>query len=94
MVPPPTVAPTAAQLEQGLPESRVLILGTGGTICMQHGPDGLQPSDNFLKEAMAPRLSFNDMSSPEGQLHSPTSSPSIFLDLPDLPVVPVFGNTS
>ncbi|KAI9898252.1 hypothetical protein N3K66_006612 [Trichothecium roseum] len=82
MVPPPTVAPTAAQLEQGLPESRVLILGTGGTICMQHGPDGLQPSDNFLKEAMAPRLSFNDMSSPQVSL--PVMQKGKKLSLPSL----------
>uniref|UniRef100_A0A8H7TSZ6 asparaginase n=1 Tax=Bionectria ochroleuca TaxID=29856 RepID=A0A8H7TSZ6_BIOOC len=48
----------------GLPESRVLIIGTGGTICMQEGPDGLQPSGDFLESAMAPRPTFNDMSTP------------------------------
>ncbi|CAG9999865.1 unnamed protein product [Clonostachys byssicola] len=48
----------------GLPESRVLIIGTGGTICMQQGPDGLQPSGDFLESAMAPRPTFNDMSTP------------------------------
>ncbi|KAF7543747.1 hypothetical protein G7046_g9936 [Stylonectria norvegica] len=47
------------------PESRVLIIGTGGTICMQQGPDGLQPSDGFLESAMAPRPSFNDTSAPK-----------------------------
>jgi L-asparaginase/Glu-tRNA(Gln) amidotransferase subunit D len=50
--------------ETSYPESRVLIIGTGGTICMQQGPDGLQPTDNFLENAMAPRPSFNDFSSP------------------------------
>lgn len=49
-----------------LPESRVLIIGTGGTICMQEGPDGLQPSGNFLEAAMAPSPSFNDNSAPPG----------------------------
>lgn len=31
---------------------------------MQQGPDGLQPTDNFLENAMAPRPSFNDNSEP------------------------------
>lgn len=56
----------------GLPESRVLIIGTGGTICMQNGPDGLQPTQGFLESAMAPRPSFNDMSS--SSFSSPSSS--------------------
>ncbi|KAF5126045.1 lysophospholipase [Metarhizium anisopliae] len=58
MSPSQTLDATAA----GLPESRVLIIGTGGTICMQEGPDGLAPSEDFLETAMAPRPSFNDMS--------------------------------
>ncbi len=49
------------------PESRVLIIMTGGTICMRPSPDGLVPMDGFLKNAMAPRPSFNDMS-PSGKL--------------------------
>lgn len=57
--------------ENAFPETRVLIIGTGGTICMQQGPDGLQPTDNFLENAMAPRPSFNDFSNP-GKL--PTST--------------------
>ncbi|KAI1482938.1 asparaginase-domain-containing protein [Daldinia eschscholtzii] len=44
------------------PESRVLIIITGGTICMQPSAHGLVPVDGFLDNAMAPRLSFNDMS--------------------------------
>ena len=44
------------------PESRVLVIITGGTICMQPSVDGLVPVDGFLENAMAPRPSFNDMS--------------------------------
>ncbi|KAI0201140.1 L-asparaginase [Astrocystis sublimbata] len=44
------------------PESRVLLIITGGTICMQPSAGGLVPVDGFLKNAMAPRPSFNDMS--------------------------------
>lgn len=62
MSPSQTLDATAA----GLPESRVLIIGTGGTICMQEGPDGLAPSEDFLETAMAPRPSFNDMSGLDG----------------------------
>lgn len=51
--------------ENTYPETRVLIIGTGGTICMQQTPDGLQPTDGFLENAMAPRPSFND-ASPRG----------------------------
>lgn len=57
-------------IDTGLPEVRVLIIGTGGTICMQEGPDGLQPSGNFLEAAMAPRPTFNDQSSPSGMFLS------------------------
>jgi lysophospholipase len=57
-------SPALKAPETNYPESRVLIIGTGGTICMQQGPDGLQPTDNFLENAMAPRPSFNDFSSP------------------------------
>lgn len=44
------------------PESRVLIIITGGTICMQPSEGGLVPVDGFLESAMAPRPSFNDKS--------------------------------
>ncbi|KAH8888703.1 asparaginase [Thozetella sp. PMI_491] len=47
-----------------LPESRVLVIMTGGTICMQPSPDGLIPMTGFLQNAMAPRPSFNDASAP------------------------------
>lgn len=41
-------------------ESRVLVIMTGGTICMKDSPQGLVPVTGFMKEAMAPRQSFND----------------------------------
>ncbi|RCI07487.1 hypothetical protein L249_4516 [Ophiocordyceps polyrhachis-furcata BCC 54312] len=63
----------------GLPESRVLIIGTGGTICMQPGPDGLTPSDGFLEKALAPRLSFNDMSGLQVQLQAFRNGRSVSL---------------
>lgn len=46
------------------PESRVLIIMTGGTICMQPSADGLVPMTGFLENAMAPRPTFNDASAP------------------------------
>ena len=46
------------------PESRVLIIMTGGTICMCPSVDGLVPMDGFLEHAMAPRPSFNDPAPP------------------------------
>ncbi|KAI1371547.1 asparaginase-domain-containing protein [Hypoxylon crocopeplum] len=48
--------------ESTYPESRVLIIITGGTICMQPSAGGLVPVDGFLDNAMALRPSFNDMS--------------------------------
>lgn len=50
--------------EGNYPESRVLIIMTGGTICMQPSADGLVPMTGFLENAMAPRPSFNDASTP------------------------------
>ncbi|KAJ9627214.1 hypothetical protein H2203_003676 [Taxawa tesnikishii (nom. ined.)] len=47
------------------PESRVLIVITGGTICMQPSENGLVPAKGFLKSGLAPRPSFNDGSYPE-----------------------------
>lgn len=46
------------------PEARVLVIMTGGTICMRSSPDGLVPARGFLREGMAPRPSFNDGSMP------------------------------
>jgi lysophospholipase len=53
--------------DQSYPESRVLIIMTGGTICMQPSQDGLVPMTGFLENAMAPRPSFNDGSTHEGR---------------------------
>lgn len=51
--------------DPGLPESRVLIIVTGGTICMKKSDRGLVPARNFLKFGLAGRPSFNDQSYPE-----------------------------
>ncbi|KAJ4424561.1 hypothetical protein N0V82_000691 [Gnomoniopsis sp. IMI 355080] len=57
-------AGTGENPEINYPESRVLIIMTGGTICMQPSADGLVPMTGFLENAMAPRPSFNDASDP------------------------------
>ncbi|OAL29527.1 hypothetical protein AYO20_09167 [Fonsecaea nubica] len=49
-----------------VPEARVLIIMTGGTISMQRSPNGLIPARNFLERCMAPRPEFND-----GEIHEP-----------------------
>ncbi|KAL8876446.1 MAG: hypothetical protein Q9198_005358 [Flavoplaca austrocitrina] len=41
-------------------ESRVLIIMTGGTICMKRSSDGLVPARGFVEFGMKPRPSFND----------------------------------
>ncbi|KAL8910394.1 MAG: hypothetical protein Q9171_004303 [Xanthocarpia ochracea] len=41
-------------------ESRILIIMTGGTICMKRSSDGFVPARGFLEFGMAPRPSFND----------------------------------
>ncbi|KAK4548340.1 hypothetical protein LTR36_010210 [Oleoguttula mirabilis] len=46
-------------------ESKVLIVITGGTICMQPSENGLVPAAGFLKSGLAPRPAFNDGSYPE-----------------------------
>lgn len=59
--------PAVDEMSPGyVPETRVLIIMTGGTICMQKSPDGLVPARNFLDRCMAPRPEFND-----GQVHDP-----------------------
>ncbi|KAF4554761.1 Asparaginase-like protein 1 [Elsinoe fawcettii] len=55
----------APTINQDVPETRVLIIITGGTICMQESEDGLVPVPGFLKSGLAPRPSFNDGSYPE-----------------------------
>ncbi|EJT74083.1 L-asparaginase [Gaeumannomyces tritici R3-111a-1] len=64
-------APGRASPKSSYPESRVLIIITGGTICMQPSEDGLVPVNGFLEHAMAPRPSFNDLSPGQGnELHA------------------------
>lgn len=46
-------------------ESRVLIVMTGGTICMQKSVDGFIPARGFLEAGLEPRPSFNDGSNPD-----------------------------
>jgi lysophospholipase len=46
----------------GLPESRVLIIMTGGTICMRRSENGYVPAKGFMDACLKPRPSFNDAS--------------------------------
>lgn len=48
------------QTEQPVPESRVLIIMTGGTICMQPSPVGLVPARDFQEQCLARVPTFND----------------------------------
>jgi len=66
--------------ESHYPESRVLIIMTGGTICMQPSADGLVPMTGFLESAMAPRPSFNDMSNPRVSLRAYKNGVRMSLD--------------
>ncbi|KAF3915991.1 L-asparaginase [Arthrobotrys entomopaga] len=50
------------EYEEAGAESRVLIIMTGGTICMKRSPDGYIPAEGFLDTCLAIRPSFNDMS--------------------------------
>ncbi|KAK4185009.1 asparaginase-domain-containing protein [Podospora australis] len=52
------------------PESRVLIIGTGGTICMKPSEDGLIPATGFLENAMATQPKFNDRTAPDATIHA------------------------
>lgn len=51
------------------PEARVLIVMTGGTICMQKSVDGYVPARGFLEKCMGPRPEFND-----GTEHDPVEA--------------------
>ncbi|KAI9841142.1 MAG: hypothetical protein M1837_000986 [Sclerophora amabilis] len=48
-----------------VPESRVLIVMTGGTICMKRSDMGFVPARGFQDAGLAPRPSFNDGSGAE-----------------------------
>ena len=57
----PVMEPLTRQETYGrAPEARVLIIMTGGTICMQKSADGLVPVQGFLETCMVPRPEFND----------------------------------
>lgn len=67
-----TMATTEASLpilgderpKEAVQESRVLIIMTGGTICMQQSPAGFVPARGFQEKCMARVPSFNDGSAP------------------------------
>lgn len=66
-----------SNMSQGhVSEARVLIIMTGGTICMQKSQNGLIPARNFLERCMAPRPEFND-----GETQDPVAV--MFHDGPD-----------
>ena len=46
------------------PEAKVLIVMTGGTICMERSIHGLIPARDFADRCMAARPEFNDGSNP------------------------------
>lgn len=50
----------AAKAEETTQESRVLIIMTGGTICMQPSPAGFVPARGFQEKCMARVPTFND----------------------------------
>lgn len=54
-------SPESERVPAGItPEARVLIVMTGGTICMEKSEYGLIPARNFLERCMAPRPEFNE----------------------------------
>ncbi|KAJ5398657.1 hypothetical protein N7465_009146 [Penicillium sp. CMV-2018d] len=55
-----TPALDAAKAEETTQESRVLIIMTGGTICMQPSPAGFIPARGFQEKCMARVPTFND----------------------------------
>lgn len=48
------------ETQQAVPESRVLIIMTGGTICMQPSSAGLVPARDFQEQCLARVPTFND----------------------------------
>jgi hypothetical protein len=74
------LASASGNMATQYPEARVLIIMTGGTICMRHSPEGLIPARGFLAEGMSPRPSFND-----------GSKPGMFDLLQCLRIIPVLG---
>ncbi|KAJ5241249.1 uncharacterized protein N7469_002840 [Penicillium citrinum] len=58
----PTVSKGDLASEDAVQESRVLIIMTGGTICMQQSPSGFVPARGFQEKCMARVPCFNDSS--------------------------------
>ncbi|KAI9890648.1 MAG: hypothetical protein M1814_003717 [Vezdaea aestivalis] len=54
----------ASQEDPNGPDPQVLIIMTGGTICMVKVPEGLIPARGFLDTCLRPEPSFNDRSKP------------------------------
>lgn len=54
----------AHHLSSSIPESQVLIIMTGGTICMQRSPSGFVPARDFQETCLAKNPIFNDGSRP------------------------------
>ena len=52
------------QISSSIPESQVLIIMTGGTICMQRSPSGFIPARDFQQTCLAKIPIFNDGSRP------------------------------
>lgn len=57
---PTTPEPNEAKSKEAIQESRVLIIMTGGTICMQPSPAGFVPARGFQEKCMARLPTFND----------------------------------
>ncbi|KAL9620267.1 MAG: hypothetical protein Q9160_005166 [Pyrenula sp. 1 TL-2023] len=67
VITPPEYVTTNTTMKSSIDvERRVIVISTGGTICMVKSPDGLVPNRNFLANAMAPRTELND-----GMKHDP-----------------------
>lgn len=77
----------AESVVNGAADSRVLIIMTGGTICMRPSPEGLIPAKGFLDAGMAPRPSFNDGSAP-GSLQAFTENDGPAVSLKSLRTPP------
>ncbi|CAI7673751.1 unnamed protein product, partial [Penicillium bialowiezense] len=64
MIPPTIPEGAEGKPEEVILESRVLIIMTGGTICMQPSPSGFIPARGFQEKCMARVPTFNDASTP------------------------------
>ncbi|KAI5803486.1 asparaginase-domain-containing protein [Peziza echinospora] len=86
--PPPSVAgmglEAASAVSTGPLEARVLVIATGGTICMKRGVNGYVPEANFIN-LLIPRPSFNDNSNPPPlPCHADPENPTAVTHIPSL----------